>query len=356
MQPKALASLPTAATLADSLDGSYPASSINLVSSAIRDGALLTHADRILGIKGDEDNPLWELLAIRDIVLRDGSDDDMHGPLVKHPLVTQLLWNKRKLTAQHHPACPVIISLRERRNAFVSRYVMYGFDLGEDSTLGLDLKHFMLPDVFFKHFWNGDLHLIHWWNDFVLPIENALDRVGSTAPDPSEAHSLSLARMPLFKKYLLRLAALLSVPADGEFSLHSMVETCKDLLQQAQRMGRGSVVQANMNKNAESIFARTMQAAGPYITSRLRSDDPSLQLRQQFIPATALEVRDFIATCYDATHSFGSLSAIVPDFLPALMQSTGPGLVQVGSMPATAANMAAPGGQPPTHTLCYHTR
>ena len=160
--------------------------------------------------------------------------------------------------------------------------------------------------------------------------------------------------MVRFKKYLTRLASLLSISLTGEFSLPALLDTCQDLLEKADRLGRG-LIHDNMLKNVHKAFTGMMQAAGPYVTARLRSDDPSLALRDDFIPATAIEVRDFIAQCYDGVASFGTLHGILPD---AMMRICGAGQApgHAVSLTAAAATSSSMGGALHSSLLCNYTR
>ena len=194
----------------------------------------------------------------------------------------------------------------------------------------------MLPDVFFKHLDSMKFEDIQWWNHFVCPLHNASIKVGSLQPDQPGTPTLTLLRMSKFQKFLDRFVRLLSVPNEGPQSCADMLGSCELLLEASEGMGNTTMT-GDMLRNTQTVFTMCMTHAGKHVMLRLQSDDPMLELRTQFIPATDTDVQDFVALCFNTAKHISDFANVLPS-----MYSSAPGLFTSTSLAGSSGEFSFP--------------
>ena len=149
-------------------EGAYNASVTRSVEACLRETCFAEHGDRIVFLKGDEMDPMWQLKVCMEAVVPDATFtlDAERGQLWgqmdegRHSLLTQMLYGERKLTAKHHEACAILMEVRSQREKMISLFCLHEDDMGEGDD-SVERKRFMLPERFFKASPSYHSHLVN---------------------------------------------------------------------------------------------------------------------------------------------------------------------------------------------------
>jgi len=290
----------------------YSSAAMSVVEKEIATTVFIATAAHIIKMKGVELDANWPIKVCKYItVFSEGEMEEVEGQKPRrvpevHPLILQVFWRGTKMTSQHHEVFPVILEARERRDAFLARYLYFGDSLGE-SSIDMTLRTTLLPKPFYKKFWKGKFDEIDWWNELMLPIHNAINHKSHPA-QPGLA--MTPTRMQRYLRFLPRLAMCMKVSPDGEFALDSLLHSIEDLQLSAERL-TGPAHQS-MQIKLNEIFILGMTAGGEHVIRPLLSDDPTRRPRHSFLPPTATELSEKIERCNTTATHFAEMYEMFP--------------------------------------------
>ena len=316
MGAEATASLEPAGTTATTglgvtASGDLAKTSIKLLIDKMNESDFAIHGERLRAIQGDQTNPDWDLLVLKDIMIR--ADPTATSPRIQADIIVQLVWSMRRFTSTQNPVCAIVRTVCQRRDLFVSRYLVFGPSLGIDST-DYALRDFQLPQRFFKHFWAGTFKDIHVWNDICVPIINASRHsginMGANMPD---VPFITQERMSRLQRYLTRISDLLYIIDDGDFSMTALLDYCEKLLERSDDLPT-NLTRVNMVQKVQSLFEKAWTTGGQHVVSKLLSDDPTITPTKVLLPATATQIKDEFQRASNSVNTFIQIHRDVPGF------------------------------------------
>ena len=304
-------------------DGGLPAATVKAVADYLReDHGILAQATRVLFLKGEETDPMWKLKALLDLLVVQATlyftdEDQIHKwtcmPEGRHPMLSQFVWSKRKMTGFKHEVCQVVQEVRMVRDDFLARLVFFGDDLGESCTV-LKMTEFRFSEKFCTHFWKLELDKIHWYNDFLLPVTNAKTFADPQGPEQVGAQLLTRERLSDLRKYLERLARVFQVQTEGPRSVSWLLEQCELMLDRATCL-QHTLAGEGLRMKVDEAFIMAMRVAGASLAVGLLSEDPTVQLKKDFIPITATSLMAHMEEFMKTTENMAQMIQYMPQML-----------------------------------------
>jgi len=277
------------------------------------DASWIAQAARLQDFKADG-GWAWKLLAVRDIV------DWAANDLPRHFSFTQMIWGKKKIVNhQGHPVFSILREIKEQRSAFLSQYILHGYDLGLDED-NSELKAFVFASSFLNKFLEGRWGDVHWWDDFVQPTEDVYSMIAGGTSHSGDIY-LTRERLLLMREKLMRRERVMSVTKrgpDDDYSMASLLDEFAKMLLNATRLGCNNSFSEQYLSDIQELFNQVMKAAGPHLTRTLRSDDYHDERADIFLVESEIHIVASFDNINNSVETFRAMHQMAPGTLKKL--------------------------------------